>query len=193
MQPPRNSGSLTPSTILRPLLGFLTTLTLLHQIPTARRHIQKLPLLSLLTPLWTFFAPTPGTFDTVLLFRCAEDDDLVTSAWRVATPTRFRRGLLPLLHNPYRRAEKCVLDMGLILREYLRDGLSLDDIQYTPTYIQLLRLSQLAAHQRGHKHGFIQFCLMESPGYALTSRDPQIVLASLVHPLDSPSHPKAGK
>lgn len=88
---------------------------------------------------------------------------------------------MPLIYNPHRRHEKTILDLGLILRDYIREGVPVEKIQLTPGYIILLRLVEEAARQRGITSGFIQFALMESPGYGIRRKDPELVLASMVH------------
>ncbi len=160
-------------------------LTVLNQSKRTRRFAGPIDPLSLLIPLWTFFGPSPGTTDTMVLYRTSLTPEPDTP-WRLANQVMERRGLLPILYGPHRRAEKAMLDLGQVLKQVLRDDLPIDKAQLTGGYILLLRMVSNMAKAAG-EHGYVQFALFDSPGYGIARREPKAIFFSLVHKLEETS------
>lgn len=103
------------------IFGVWAVLSVLNQFPRVRKdagffssRIKSRDYLSLI-PLWTFFAPTPGTHDHEVLFR----DRLVdgrTTAWRQVSAIEVP--WLCGLWNPGKRTKKAHLDLTVFLAQH---------------------------------------------------------------------------
>jgi hypothetical protein len=109
-----------------------------------------------LLPIWTFFAPNPGTTDTRLLWREALGSGHV-GPWRELSPPRWSPWRA--LWNPDRRTQKAIADAGGLLAQHRGDS---DSVQLTIPYLMLLRY---VAAQCGSPHAIArQFVVVQTTG-----------------------------
>jgi hypothetical protein len=102
-----------------------------------------------LIPIWTFFAPRPGTQDQVLVVRDVLRDGLVTD-WRLVVQPRPPHILVRAIWNPEKRLDKLVNDcVGsvLTLSQLDRSFLALD-----VSHLLLQRLAEQAPHDFRAEH-----------------------------------------
>src|SRR5262245_45064371 len=143
-------------------VGWLAATVLAH-VPSQRLAfwIRRLDHAALI-PIWTFFAPRPGTQDQVLVVRDVLCDGSVT-AWRLAVQPRAPRVLARAVWNPDKRLDKLVSDCVasvLTLSRRDRSFLALD-----VSHLLLQRLAERAPHDFRAKHfEFATLCVSASHG-----------------------------
>jgi hypothetical protein len=142
-----------------------------------------------LIPLWTFFAPNPGTSDYHVLYREKARDGSI-SAWS-EIPLTHKRSWIAALWNPMKRETKVLADIVnsvAILIEYHREQKTPpstvgDAVMLSTPYLILMnivvtRVGRSATTEQR------QFALVESHGF--DSRDlPAVILCSPYHALAS--------
>jgi hypothetical protein len=96
-----------------------------------------------LIPVWTFFAPNPGTTDVHLLYRDKLRDGTVRS-WREVP---CRAGPLRALWNPNKRLQKGLSDIGVAVQRYAATHLDRPELVLThPGFIILLNFVTQQPH-----------------------------------------------
>lgn len=113
-----------------------------------------------LLPLWTFFAPRPGVFDTRLVFR----DKLINgelSVWReIPLPeSRYFR----FVWNPQKRARKTLSDLSSHLLALHNNNPTRKNICLSMPYITLVTF--VAALSRSALSELTQFAIVKTHGY----------------------------
>lgn len=105
-------------------------------------------------PIWTFFAPSPGTFDFHVLYRLEEFGTI--GNWR-ELHAHESRSLTSALWNPKKREAKALFDVCVALSNaVVADPAS---VQVSLPYIAILRA---AAHTQSSSHAeSIQFMIMQ--------------------------------
>jgi hypothetical protein len=132
-------------------------------------------------PLWTFFAPNPGTTDTRLLWREAFSTG-ATSHWHELSPPR-RGGAWQAVWNPNRRIQKAIADAGALLAES-RSREELDVVMLSVPYLMLLTY---VAAQVGSAHGIArQFLLVQTSGDEPAFDEVTILVTSRWHAVSQP-------
>ena len=118
-------------------------------------------------PVWTFFAPNPGTNDVLLLYR----DKLSTGAVTDWREVPFRAGVVRAVWNPEKRLQKGLTDLGNALRRYAADHLERPElILLHPGFITLLNFVSRQPH--APSTAFTQFAVARSEGnYSETPAD----------------------
>lgn len=110
-------------------------------------------------PVWTFFAPNPGTTDIHLLYR-----DKLTSGdvmrWREVP---FFTSPLRAIWNPYKRLQKGLSDLGNELQDYAANHLEHPELILTHIgFIALLNFVSRQPH--APSTAFTQFVIARSYG-----------------------------
>ena len=109
-----------------------------------------------LLPIWTFFAPNPGTTDTRLLWREALGSRTF-GPWHELSPPQSSRWRA--VWNPDRRIQKAIADAGGLLAQ--TDGKS----ESTTLTIPYLLLLKYVAAQTGSPHAIArQFVVVQTSG-----------------------------
>jgi hypothetical protein len=90
-------------------LACLLLLAVAHNIGIEWRLLRKLEGMAIV-PKWTFFAPTPGTFNFYLLYRDRDSGGGVTP-WQVLHGMDRERGRWTFIWNPNRRLRKALHDL----------------------------------------------------------------------------------
>jgi hypothetical protein len=130
-----------------------------------------------LLPLWTFFAPNPGTTDTRLLWRESLGGG-ETSHWRELSPPR--RNALDFLWNPERRVQKVITDAGGLLAE-ARAREEPDVVMLAVPYLMLLNYVNA---QPGSPYALArQFVLVQTAGEPPNFDEVTVLAASQWHTL----------
>lgn len=126
-----------------------------------------------LLPIWTFFAPRPGTTDTRLLWREAFGGGHV-GPWHELSPPQWSPWRA--VWNPDRRTQKAITDAGGLLAQ--DRGVSETTILTIP-YLMLL---SYVASQRGSPHAVArQFIVVQTAGEAPAFDDVEPVALSRWH------------
>lgn len=146
----------------RVAFGVWLLATALHQFPQGRRITRYVDFAGLALPIWTFFAPFPGTQDAELLYRTRRRDD-AASSWR-HLPIYEERRLSHVLVHFNRRLEKTVFDATSEVKALLREQTEERLIQMSGPYLTLLNIVQSEASMDGEDTG-LQFMLVDSGGY----------------------------
>jgi hypothetical protein len=151
--------------------------SLYNQFPTPdnwlKSHLNWLGLL----PVWSFFAPIPGTKDFVLLRRyCLRGGELL--GWS-EVEVGGDRHWSNLLWNPRRRERKAVMDMVQGLLGDLDDQVP-ETIFLSPSYIALLTFVSSLSFPRGAESTQFVIMVRETSG---THLEPRPLFSSAMHPL----------
>lgn len=110
-------------------------------------------------PVWTFFAPNPGTTDVHLLYRDKVSNGAVMS-WREVP---FHASVLRAVWNPRKRLQKGLSDLGNDLQGYAAEHLEHPELILThPGFIALLNFVSRQPHAPSTT--FTQFALARSYG-----------------------------
>lgn len=133
-----------------------------------------------LIPLWTFFAPNPGTKDYHLLYREKSRNGEV-SDW-IEIDIQENRRFWSFLWNPRKRTKKVLSDIiqGLVPMIPSSKKKS-NSIMLSLPYMLVLNVVGLQKAQTGD-HDSRQFVLAESEGYA-NDAPPNLILLSPYHPV----------
>ena len=138
----------------------------------AARVVHRVDALGLV-PIWTFFAPNPGTFDYHLLSRTRARDGSTTPFGEVAPPVGMLRRSL---WHPQKRVRKAIYDCChelLAMRGVEREG-----AEYSLAYLTLLSI--VVADATRPDAEAVQFALVRS-GVQLA--EPELLARSRFHPL----------
>jgi hypothetical protein len=153
--------------------------TTVHQIRGLRRWTRLLDINGMLLPLWTFFAPIPGTQDSELVFRTF-DDGGHPSAW-VHLPVYQLRRRSHFILQPNRRLEKTVFDAVGALRVLTSRSSDADkNLVTSPPYLVLLSVVISKAPVPADAVA-IQYMLIQSGGHDDGPRAIQPIFVSARH------------
>jgi hypothetical protein len=125
------------------------------RIPRLERWARSRDVFCLL-PIWTFFAPNPGTTDTRLLWREALGSGHF-GPWHELSPPRS--SLWRAVWNPERRVQKAIADAGGLLAQGVGES---ESAILTIPYLLLLNY---VAAQTGSPHAIArQFVVVQTSG-----------------------------
>jgi len=128
-----------------------------------------------LVPLWTFFAPRPGTSDTHLLFRDRVLDIGITP-WREVLA--MKRSPLRGFWNPQKRVGKTLHDLEYHLLQLQGAKLRREEILLSMAYLVLI--NYIAGLPRANFSTSTQFAVVRSWGYR-GGDEPDIMFLSEFH------------
>jgi hypothetical protein len=133
-----------------------------------------------LVPMWTFFAPNPGTRDLRLLWRDRLVDGTL-APWHELLPpdTGFRRALW----NPWKRQRKAVFDAGQLVAQIAAQ--SGDDPLVLVTFPFVMLLAAVSAMPASALSLARQFVIVDTAGSDDGPQEPRLILASHWHELTS--------
>ncbi|WP_181787130.1 hypothetical protein [Streptomyces phytophilus] len=134
-----------------------------------------------LIPRWTFFAPTPGTQDFVLLRRYRTRDGRLTR-WRETAGTAAGGRPLCAVWNPARRHTKALLDAAQSLMELASQGRRPEEIELTGPYLALL--AHVSAQPCAEEPRAAQFALVIQRSSAFGEAAPSVAFVSSLHTID---------
>lgn len=166
--------------ILRALFVGWFVATVAHQFARLRRYTGVISVQGMTLPIWTFFAPYPGSQDAELLFRTF-DEETNPREWRHIEIYQQRR-LSHLLLHTNRRLEKVVFDAVGEIRVLLRNHDNQGSIVASPAYLILLSVV-LAQAELPSDAKHVQFMLIQSGGYDDAAGSLNPVFISDRHPL----------
>lgn len=161
-----------------------TIASLCNQHPRARRLIQRFGNRDVcsLIPVWTFFAPNPGSTDVHLLYRDCDPEGQVTP-WREIVLTGRRSWLT--LWSPKRRISKGVVDVAPDLTR---------DTNYQPkaavskkkvfSFPYLLLLNYVCCQPVDFRAQMRQFAVVRTNGIG-TDNEPEVVFLSAFHQIQN--------
>lgn len=129
--------------------GLWILLTIFWQFDYIRKTsalIRKLNTFNIL-PIWTFFAPNPGMYDTHLLFRDKLENGDITN-WKEVDVVQKRK-LYHFIWNPLKRKNKLIIDAISEVKtiknsesQYATDKAVLDNqIKFSKGYLLLLNIA----------------------------------------------------
>jgi hypothetical protein len=152
--------------------------TIANQFPTrCPARLRAADVFGLL-PVWTFFAPHPGTTDYYLLYRDRLRDGSL-DPWREVELKPAENGLRLALWNPGKRRHKAVSDVvGALLRSRGRHG---EGLVVTVPYILVLNAVTARPHAPGATG--TQFMIMEHGGFAAGPERSRVLVLSAIHGL----------
>jgi hypothetical protein len=132
-----------------------------------------------LLPIWTFFAPNPGTTDTRLLWREALGHGHF-GPWHELSPPRW--SLWRVVWNPERRVQKAIADAGGLLAQ---GGGESESTVLTIPYLLLLKY---VAAQNGSPQAIArQFIVVQTAGEPPEFDEVKTVALSRWHAVGQPS------
>ncbi|WP_407561341.1 hypothetical protein [Streptomyces sp. 184] len=134
-----------------------------------------------LIPRWTFFAPTPGTQDFVLLRRYRTSDGRLTR-WRETPGTAAAGRPLYAVWNPARRHTKALLDAAQSLMELASRGGRPEEIELTAPYLALL--AHVSAQPCSEEPHATQFALVIQKSSAFAESAASVAFVSSLHAVD---------
>jgi hypothetical protein len=169
------------------LFGSWFAVSVMGQDPFRREdRVRKWDKLSLVVPVWRFFAPNPGIHDYHLLCRDELASGEVTE-WKEVCTVEARTPRHIFWH-PHRRSEKVLFDITAEVLRFIGETTDLDapranrDLQFSVPYITLLNyVSGQHPHQPDAER--TQFLLAASAGYD-ENEEPTMLFLSEFHPLD---------
>jgi hypothetical protein len=136
--------------------------TVLHQFGGLRKYSRYLDFQGFFLPIWTFFAPYPGTQDPEIVARTFTLDGTPTP-WRAVQIYEPRRPLHVLIHVN-RRLEKTVFDAVAEITPLLNSTEIGSTITGSIPYVTLLSVvSARMTFPFGATH--LQFMVVESAGF----------------------------
>jgi len=129
-----------------------------------------------LLPVWTFFAPNPGSTDYRLVYRDFDRHE-VPSPWSEVPLVRRRRGLDALWH-PDKRRSKGVFDLGAHLLQLRHKHGGSAATMATFPYVALLHY--VDGLPRNGEVRYRQFMIVQTHGQ-FSDADPDVLVCSEVH------------
>lgn len=166
--------------LVRLFLGGWFLATVAHQFTSLRKYTSAITLQGLTLPIWTFFAPFPGSQDAELLFRTF-DESRTAARWEHIAIYQPRRLSHVVVHFN-RRLEKVVFDAVSEIRVLLHDAEDKSAIVASPAYIILLSVVLAQARiPSGARE--VQFMLIQSGGYDEARGSVNPVFVSDRHPI----------
>lgn len=129
-------------------------------------------------PAWTFFAPNPGTSDSIVLVQDVFPDG-AASSWRVAW--REHPSGLRMWWRPDKRVAKLVTDCCSSIRTYGTHG----DVTLSGAYLLLAALVEAGPHEVGTTK--FRFATAEVHGWWKGNRQPLLVYRSPEISLGTPA------
>ena len=166
--------------IVRTLFVGWLVATVAHQFARLRRYTGLISVHGMTLPIWTFFAPYPGSQDAELLMRTF-DEDTNPREWRHIEIYQQRR-LSHLLLHTNRRLEKVVFDAVGEIRVLIGSRETQGSIVASPAYLILLSVV-LAQAELPSEAKHVQFMLIQSGGYDNAAESLNPVFVSDRHPL----------
>jgi hypothetical protein len=162
--------------VIGTVLGLWLLLSILNQFPLPFMRAIATYDRWFLLPVWTFFAPNPGSTDYRLVYRDFDRDE-TPSPW-IEIPLVRRRAPLDAVWHPDKRRSKGIFDLGqhlLVLRHTYGDSAA---IAATFPYVALLHYVDRLPRDGDVRYR--QFMLVQTHGqYA--GADPDILLRSEIH------------
>lgn len=153
-------------------------LTVIHQFTKGRNLTSRVDPFMMYLPLWTFFGPIPGTTDSEIAFRFA--DELGNhSEWR-HLDLYEPRTITHLIIHRNRRLEKTVFDAVAQIQRLMSSDVAGDRISASPPYIVLLSVV-LATAPLPDEARKVQFMIVQSSGVDQNVLDAVPIFASAFH------------
>ncbi|MFF4542420.1 hypothetical protein [Streptomyces aureus] len=134
-----------------------------------------------LIPLWTFFAPTPGMQDYVLLRRYRTFDGRLTQ-WRELADAPAGGRPLWAVWNPARRHAKALLDASQGLLQLASLGRRPQEIELSAPYLAIL--AHVSAQPCSEEPCAAQFALVIQKSSAYEEAVPAVAFVSSLHEID---------
>jgi hypothetical protein len=166
------------------VFGIWLVLSVAHQTPERwelKRWIARRDPFGLV-PEWTFFAPTPGTADTFLMYRVFED-----GRWQrwLILPMASRRSLLTVVWHPQRRRVKALFDIvNSLSRVAAQRSETPRAVCLSTGYLALLGIT--AAKARCHERATACQFAVASVDVRSVELRAELVIQSESHPLAAP-------
>ena len=130
-----------------------------------------------LLPVWTFFAPNPGTSDYHFVYRVMNENNRVSEF--IEIPLHENRNLISAFWNAQKRVKKALADLVMSLKQICETKAADDDnIKLSFSYIALLNF--LSNIPKPPDTKFIQFAILESGGF-IDSENPRLIMCSEFH------------
>ncbi len=170
-----------PIIALYTVFGGWFALTVAHQFTPLRRFTRQFDFQGMLLPIWTFFAPFPGTQDSEILVRYF-DERGEAEEWKHVKIYEPRRASHALFHFN-RRLEKTVFDAVGEIRQLLGQDISKEVVMSSAPYIALLGVVLAVAPVPPHARK-LQFMLVQSAGHDRDPRGVQPIIVSGRHSVD---------
>jgi hypothetical protein len=158
------------------MVGWLLLSVLCQARCALTRRIRSYDLASLI-PMWSFFAPVPGTCDYYLLYRDELSDGSLAD-WREVSLCEDRRPW-HLVWNPRKREKKVLFDLTSALMEDVRSG-AIEVIQLSVPYLAIL--TYISSVPSLYSSRSIQFLVMMTDEASVGST-PEPIFTSRFHPL----------
>lgn len=131
-----------------------------------------------LIPIWTFFAPNPGTSDTRILWRERLFDGTISPWHEIAPPTG---GLRRAFWNPDKRVRKAITDVGPGLARRARKQPDSKLVLVSVPFLMVLQyISALPGSPLAESR---QFTVVQTSGADDEDGEPRILLVSNWHAL----------
>lgn len=149
--------------------GLWLIFTVVWQFEKVRKHskfLRKINTFNML-PIWTFFAPNPGMYDTHVLYRDKLKDSKLTE-WQEIDVVTYRK-FFHFLWNPNKRKNKLVIDAISEVKSIknngvegkVEDAILLNQIKFSKGYMLLLNL--VFSTKKTHKASVSrQFIVLDS-------------------------------
>ncbi|WP_051732391.1 hypothetical protein [Kitasatospora phosalacinea] len=155
-------------------------LTVVCQVPSrAAGRIRGRDVFALV-PQWSFFAPTPGMQDIVVVHRYRTVDGGL-SRWREVAAGAPSGQPLCAVWNPHRRHAKAVLDATKNLMQLAAEGRRPEEIQLSVPYLALL--TYVSAQLCPQERRATQFALVVQRSSAFQD-PPSVAFVSALHAID---------
>ena len=159
-------------------------LTCLNQFHYSRlqKFLSKIDIFKIL-PIWTFFAPNPGTSDYYLLYRVRKKNGLISRFNNVSL--RNRKSIINAIWNPHKRSQKALNDFVQEIRRVINTA----DLNETNQHLLKLSFSyvvtlhyctELTRHITDVES--VQFMIIESFGH-FELKESRLILNSDFHNL----------
>jgi hypothetical protein len=153
-------------------------LSVLNQFSvTAWKEVVARHDLCMLLPVWTFFAPNPGSKDYRLLIRGYEADDQLPSTWK-EIPLVRKRTLRDCLFNSEKRFLKGLFDLVQSLVTVRQSHRDLTAVVTSLPYVAILNF--VAGLEKPETVRYIQFIIVQTDGF-FAECGPEVLLRSRVH------------
>jgi len=137
----------------------LLSLSLLREIPSTGKLLERFSVLMSFVPTWSFFAPTPGMHDYHLLYRGISEEGAVQE-WQQAHSIKEKRGLCSFVWHPNKKFLKALMDL---VQELTRFSIAVNDkkqIYLSIPYLHILNYVTFLNHDESVKK--VQFMILSS-------------------------------
>ena len=130
-----------------------------------------------LLPIWTFFAPNPGTSDYHVLYRQKDSNNNVSEF--IELPIHGSRSLFSFFWNPDKRVKKVLLDLAIDMnRLCASEETNEQNIKVSFDYIAFLNF--LSSIPMSPETKSVQFLILATSGFIEISK-PRLILCSEFH------------